>query len=70
MSEYPMGLRNSNRVNIRGPGGGAGSDGIGCYGNTGFGVFKQGGTKLERFLPNNQHTPKGGNDPHKRQSQL
>ena len=27
------------------------------YGNTGCGVFKQGGgTKLERFLPKNQHT--------------
>jgi len=25
------------------------------YGNTGCGVFKQGGTKLERFLPKNQH---------------
>ena len=28
---------------------------IGQYGNTGCGVFKQGGTKLERFLPKNQH---------------
>ena len=30
----------------------------GCfrYGNTGCGVFKWGGTKLERFLPKNQHT--------------
>ena len=26
------------------------------YGNTGCGVFKWGGTKLERFLPKNQHT--------------
>ena len=28
------------------------------YGNTGCGVFKwgEGGTKLERFLPKNQHT--------------
>ena len=26
------------------------------YGNTGCGVFKRGGTKLERFLPKNQHT--------------
>ena len=26
------------------------------YGNTGCGVFKLGGTKLERFLPRNQHT--------------
>ena len=26
------------------------------YGNTGSGVFKRGGTKLERFLPKNQHT--------------
>ena len=26
------------------------------YGNTGCGVFKTGGTKLERFLPKNQHT--------------
>ena len=26
------------------------------YGNTGGGVFKQGGTKLERFLLKNQHT--------------
>ena len=26
------------------------------YGNTGSGVFKQGGTKLERFLTKNQHT--------------
>ena len=26
------------------------------YGNTGCGVFKPGGTKLERFLPKNQHT--------------
>ena len=24
------------------------------YGNTGCGVFKRGGTKLERFLPKNQ----------------
>ena len=24
-------------------------------GNTGCGVFKRGGTKLERFLPKNQH---------------
>ncbi len=30
------------------------------YGNTGCGVFKRGlgGTKLERFLPKNQHTEK------------
>ena len=28
------------------------------YGNTGCGVFKRGGTKLERFLPKNQHTVK------------
>ena len=26
------------------------------YGNTGCRVFKRGGTKLERFLPKNQHT--------------
>ena len=26
------------------------------YGNTGCGVFLQGGTKLERFLPKNQNT--------------
>ena len=26
------------------------------YGNTGCGVFKRGGTKLERFLHKNQHT--------------
>ena len=26
------------------------------YGNTSCGVFKRGGTKLERFLPKNQHT--------------
>ena len=26
------------------------------YGNTGCGVFKRGGTKLERFLPKNKHT--------------
>ena len=26
------------------------------YGNTGSGVFKRGGTKLDRFLPKNQHT--------------
>ena len=26
------------------------------YGNTGCGVLKQGGTKLERFLPPNQNT--------------
>ena len=26
------------------------------YGNTGCQVFKQGGTKLERFLHKNQHT--------------
>ena len=26
------------------------------YGNTGGGVFKKGGTKLERFLLKNQHT--------------
>ena len=26
------------------------------YGNTGCGVFKRGGIKLERFLPKNQHT--------------
>ena len=26
-----------------------------CYGNTGCRVFKR-GTKLERFLPKNQHT--------------
>ena len=26
------------------------------YGNTGCGVFKQGGTKLERFLHKNQRT--------------
>ena len=26
------------------------------YGNTGSGVFKRGGSKLERFLPKNQHT--------------
>ena len=26
------------------------------YGNTGCGVFKRGNTKLERFLPKNQHT--------------
>ena len=26
------------------------------YGNTGCGVFKRGGTKLERFLLKNQHT--------------
>ena len=26
------------------------------YGNTGCGVFNLGGTKLERFLPKNQHT--------------
>ena len=26
------------------------------YGNTGCGVFKREGTKLERFLPKNQHT--------------
>ena len=26
------------------------------YGNTGCGIFKRGGTKLERFLPKNQHT--------------
>ena len=26
------------------------------YGDTGCGVFKRGGTKLERFLPKNQHT--------------
>ena len=26
------------------------------YGNTGCGVFNMGGTKLERFLPKNQHT--------------
>ena len=26
------------------------------YGSTGGGVFKRGGTKLERFLPKNQHT--------------
>ena len=26
------------------------------YGNTGCGVFKRGGTKLERFLPKNQLT--------------
>ena len=26
------------------------------YGNTGCGVFKRGGTKLERLLPKNQHT--------------
>ena len=26
------------------------------YGNMGCGVFKRGGTKLERFLPKNQHT--------------
>ena len=25
------------------------------YGSTGSGVFKRGGTKLERFLPKNQH---------------
>ena len=25
-------------------------------GSRGCGVFKQGGTKLERFLPKNQHT--------------
>ena len=28
----------------------------GQYGDTGCGVFKQGGKKLERFLPKNQHT--------------
>ena len=26
------------------------------YGNKGCGVFKWGGTKLEKFLPKNQHT--------------
>ena len=26
------------------------------YGNTGCQVFQAGGTKLERFLPKNQHT--------------
>ena len=26
------------------------------YGNMGYGVFKQGGTKLERFLHENQQT--------------
>ena len=26
------------------------------YGHTGCQVFKRGGTKLERFLPKNQHT--------------
>ena len=26
------------------------------YGNAGCGVFKRGGTKLESFLPKNQHT--------------
>ena len=26
------------------------------YGNTGYGVFKRGGTKLKIFLPKNQHT--------------
>ena len=26
------------------------------YGNTDCGVFQSGGTKLERFLPKNQHT--------------
>ena len=26
------------------------------YGNTGCGVFKRGGTRLERFLPKNQYT--------------
>ena len=26
------------------------------YGNTGYGVSSQGDTKLERFLPKNQHT--------------
>ena len=26
------------------------------HGNTSCGVFKRGGTKLERFLPKNQHT--------------
>ena len=26
------------------------------YGNMGCGVFKRGGTKLERFLPKNHHT--------------
>ena len=26
------------------------------YGSTGCGIFKQGGTKLERFLPKNQNT--------------
>ena len=26
------------------------------YGNTCCGVFKRGGTKSERFLPNNEHT--------------
>ena len=26
------------------------------YGNTGCGVLKRGGTKLERYLPKNQHT--------------
>ena len=26
------------------------------YGNTGYGDLQTGGTKLERFLPKNQHT--------------
>ena len=30
----------------------------GSYGNTGCGVFKRGGTKLERFLHKNQHSPR------------
>ena len=29
---------------------------VDSYGNTGCRVFKQGGTKLERFLHKNQHT--------------
>ena len=28
----------------------------GYYGNTACGVFKRGDTKLERFLPKNEHT--------------
>ena len=28
------------------------------YGNAGCGVFKRGDTKLERFLPKNQHAQK------------
>ena len=32
------------------------TDSTGQYGSMGCGVFKQGGTKLERFLPKNQHT--------------